>query len=46
MVESSPDLVLACVRNASKGATGTYELARGAGLNCVLYEHNDDTEEA
>lgn len=44
MVESNPDLVLAFIRNASKGATGTYDLAMGAGLSCLLYEHNDDAE--
>lgn len=35
MVESDPDLVLAFIRDASPGATGCYDLAKGAGLNCV-----------
>jgi hypothetical protein len=35
MVESNPDLVLAFVRNNSSGAMGTYNLAKGAGLNVV-----------
>jgi len=35
MVESNPDLVLAFLRNNSSGAKGTYDLAKGAGLNCV-----------
>lgn len=35
MVESNPDLVVAFIRNNSKGASGTYNLAKGAGLNCV-----------
>lgn len=33
MVESNPDLVIAFIRNQSKGATDTYNLAAGAGLN-------------
>jgi hypothetical protein len=44
MVESNPDLVIAFIRNHSSGACHTYSLAKGAGLNCVLYEHNDEEE--
>lgn len=44
MVESDPDLVIAFIRNHPSGACHTYDLARGAGLNCVLYEHNDEEE--
>jgi len=35
MVESNPNLVLAFVRRNSKGAMGTFNLAKGAGLNVV-----------
>jgi hypothetical protein len=35
MVESNPDLVLCFLRGNSSGAMGTYDLAKGAGLNVV-----------
>jgi hypothetical protein len=35
MVESNPSLVIAFIRGASRGATHTYNLAKGAGLNVV-----------
>lgn len=34
MVESNPSLVLAFIRDQSRGATHCYNLAVGAGLNC------------
>jgi hypothetical protein len=42
MVESNPDLVLAFIRKRSKGATGTYDLAVGAGLRCVEPYRQED----
>jgi hypothetical protein len=47
MVESlggHAHLVLAFIKNHSKGARHAYDLAKGAGLNCLLYEHNDEEE--
>jgi hypothetical protein len=44
MVEAGAHLVLGFIKNHSKGARHTYDLAAGAGLNCVLYEHNDEEE--
>ena len=41
MVESNPDLTIAFIRGDSRGATGTYNLAVGAGLNCVAYRQED-----
>lgn len=41
MVESNPDMVVAFVRNGSTGASGTYDLALGAGLNCVRYTYEE-----
>jgi hypothetical protein len=35
MVETNPDLVLAFIRDNSRGATHCFNLAKGAGLNCV-----------
>jgi hypothetical protein len=42
LVGSGPHLILAFIHNHSKGARHTYDLAMGAGLNCLLYEHNDE----
>ncbi len=42
MVESGPDLVLAFIRGNSRGATGTYNLAVGAGLNVVPPYRQED----
>lgn len=43
-LEGHAHLVLAFVKDHSKGACHTYDLAMGAGLNCLLYEHNDEEE--
>ncbi|WP_109641284.1 SLOG family protein [Lentzea atacamensis] len=42
MVESNPDLVLSFIRGNSRGATGTCNLAVGAGLNCVPPYRQED----
>lgn len=42
LVGSGPHVIVAFIRNHSKGARHTYDLACGAGLNCLLYEHNDE----
>lgn len=41
MVESNPALVIAFIRNASKGASHTADLAEGAGLPVVRYTQED-----
>jgi hypothetical protein len=38
MVDSGPDLVLAFIRNGSRGASMTVDLARGAGLEVLVFE--------
>lgn len=42
MVESNPDLVIPFIRGHSKGATGTYNLAKGAGLHVLEPYRQED----
>jgi hypothetical protein len=42
MVESNPVLCLAFIRSASLGASGTADLAEGAGIHTIRYEHEEE----
>jgi hypothetical protein len=44
MVESGPILCIAFVRDSSPGASGCADLAEGAGIHTIRYEHEETTD--
>lgn len=41
VLTTQPDVLVAFVRNGSRGASGTVRLARSAGVPVVVYDHDD-----
>lgn len=44
MVQTRPDMVVAFVRNHSRGASGAVRLARSAGIPVLPFDHDEDED--